>query len=117
MTCEAAKRILHPGTTREALAEIGFKGKEKLQDAVDEACLKACAALDKQIPEPPVVLNQSCKKRHAGCHAECEEFKVYRQRLEAEKKKARKTFDAESAADEFRIKATCKNMKGKQRQV
>lgn len=51
MTCEAAKRILHPGTTREALAEIGFKGKEKLQDAVDEACLMACEALDKQIPK------------------------------------------------------------------
>lgn len=58
MTYEEAKRILHPDTTREALAEIGFKGKEKLQDAVDEACLMACEALDKQIPEPPVVLNQ-----------------------------------------------------------
>ena len=44
MTYEEAKRILHPDTTREALAEIGFKGKEKLQEAVDEACLKACAA-------------------------------------------------------------------------
>lgn len=39
MTYEEAKRILHPDTTREALAEIGFKGKEKLQEAVDEACL------------------------------------------------------------------------------
>lgn len=53
MTYEAAKRILHPDTTREALAEIGFKGKEKLQDAVDEACLIACEALDKQIPKKP----------------------------------------------------------------
>ena len=57
MTCEEAKRILHPDTTREALAEIeflgGFKGKEKLQDAVDEACLMACEALDKQIPKKP----------------------------------------------------------------
>lgn len=46
MTCEAAKRILHPDTTREALAEIeflgGFKGKEKLREAVDEACLPVC---------------------------------------------------------------------------
>lgn len=66
MTYKEAKRILHPGTTREALAEIGFKGKEKLQDAVDEACLKACAALDKQIPEPPVVLNQKDSK-HFYC--------------------------------------------------
>lgn len=53
MTYEEAKRILHPGTTREALAEIEFKGKEKSQEAVDEACLKACAALDKQIPKKP----------------------------------------------------------------
>ena len=42
MTYEEAKRILHPDTTREALAEIGFKGKEKLQEAVDEACLPVC---------------------------------------------------------------------------
>lgn len=65
MTCEEAKRILHPDTTREALAEIeflgGFKGKEKLQDAVDEACLRACAALDKRIPEPPDVFQKSSK--------------------------------------------------------
>ena len=68
--------------------------------------------------KPPCYQNgEDCKERRAGCHAECEEFKAYRQRLEAEKKKARKTFDAESAADEFRINATCKNRKGKQRQV
>ena len=72
MTYEEAKRILHPDTTREALAEIeflgGFKGKEKLQDAVDEACLMACEALDKQMPEPPVVLNQKGSK-HFFCVA------------------------------------------------
>lgn len=55
MTYEEAKRILHPDTTLEALAEIeflgGFKGKEKLQEAVDEACLMACEALDKKIPK------------------------------------------------------------------
>ena len=53
MTYEEAKRILHPDTKREALAEIGFKGKEKLQEAVDEACIMACEALDKQIPKAP----------------------------------------------------------------
>lgn len=70
MTSKEAKRILHPDTTLEALAEIeflgGFKGKEKLREAVDEACLKACAALDKQIPESPVVLNQKGSK-HFYC--------------------------------------------------
>lgn len=68
--------------------------------------------------KPPCYQNGvDCKKRRAGCHAECKEFKEYRQRLEAEKKKARKAFDAETVVDEFRIKATCKNRKGKQRQV
>ena len=67
MTHEEAKRILHPDTTREALAEIGFKGKEKSQEAVDEACLMACAALDKQIPEPPDVFQKSSK--HFCCVA------------------------------------------------
>lgn len=61
MTYKEAKRILHPDTTREALAETGFKGKEKLQEAVDEACLAACAALDKRIPEPPDVFQKSTK--------------------------------------------------------
>ena len=50
MTYKEAKRILHPYTTRKALAEIeffgGFHGKEKSRKAVDEACLIACEALD-----------------------------------------------------------------------
>lgn len=75
MTYEAAKRILHPDTTREALAEIEFKGKEKSQEAVDEACLMACEALDKQIPEPPVVLNRKGSK-HFFCVA-CDMRLVY----------------------------------------
>ena len=68
MTSKEAKRILHPDTTREALAEIeflgGFHGKEKSREAVDEACLMACEALDKQIPEPPGVLNQKGSKHY-----------------------------------------------------
>ena len=66
MTYKEAKRILHTDTTRKAIAEIGFKGKEKLQEAVDEACLMACEALDKQIPEPPVTLNHKGYK-HFFC--------------------------------------------------
>ena len=58
MTYAEAKRILHPDTTREALAEIeflgGFHGREKSREAVDEACLMACEALDKQIPREPL---------------------------------------------------------------
>lgn len=51
MTAAEAKRIMHPDTTAEALAEI--KGQNAKVTAVDEACLAACAALDKQIPKKP----------------------------------------------------------------
>ena len=55
MTAAEARRIIHPDTTLEALAEIeyysGFDGKAAKKAAVDEACLVACAALDKQIPK------------------------------------------------------------------
>lgn len=58
MTATEAKRIIHPDTTAEALAEIEyygeFSGKDAKTAAVDEACLVACAALDKQIPKKPV---------------------------------------------------------------
>lgn len=51
MTYEQAKRILHPDTTLETLAEIeyyaGFNGEEAKRKAVDEACLVACEVLDK----------------------------------------------------------------------
>ena len=46
-------------TAAEALAEIeyydGFSGKDAKTAAVDEACLVACAALDKQIPKAYVM--------------------------------------------------------------
>lgn len=51
MTYEQAKKILHPNTTLETLAEIeyyaGFNGEEAKRKAVDEACLVACKVLDK----------------------------------------------------------------------
>lgn len=53
MTYEQAKKILHPDTTLEILAEIeyyaGFNGEEAKRKAVDEACLVACEALEKCI--------------------------------------------------------------------
>lgn len=57
MTLEEAKRILHPNTSREALAEIneqnGFD-REKGIEKVKEACLVACEALEKQIPKKAI---------------------------------------------------------------
>ena len=54
MTYEEAMKILHPDTTFTALAEVeyygGFNGQEAKIKAVEEACLLACKALEKQIP-------------------------------------------------------------------
>ena len=57
MTNEEAMKILHPDTTLTALAEVeyygGFNGQEAKIKAVEEACLLACEALEKQIPKKP----------------------------------------------------------------
>lgn len=58
MTIEEAIKILHPDTTFETITEIeyygGFKGKEKAMEAVNEACVLACEALEKQMPKKPI---------------------------------------------------------------
>ena len=57
MTYEEAMKILHPNTTLTALAEVeyygGFNGQEAKIKAVEEACLLACEAIEKQIPKKP----------------------------------------------------------------
>ena len=57
MTYEEAMKILHPSTTLTALVEVeyygGFNGQEAKIKAVEEACLLACEALEKQIPKKP----------------------------------------------------------------
>lgn len=62
MTYEQAKKILHPDTTLETLAEIeyyaGFNGKEARIKAVEKSCLVACEALDKVQGRPCVVYGQ-----------------------------------------------------------
>ena len=59
MTYEEAMKILHPDTTLTALAEVeyygGFNGQEAKIKAVEEACLLACKALEKQIPKKPII--------------------------------------------------------------
>lgn len=67
MTHEEAMKILHPNTTFTALAEVeyygGFNGQEAKIKAVEEACLLACQALEKQIPKKPydIVCCPLCK--------------------------------------------------------
>ena len=57
MTYEEAIKILHPDTTFMALSEVeyfgGFNGEEAKIKAVEEACVIACEALKKQIPQKP----------------------------------------------------------------
>ena len=59
MTHEEAMKILHPNTTLTALSEVeyygGFNGQEAKIKAVEEACLLACEALEKQIPKKPTM--------------------------------------------------------------
>ena len=59
MTYEEAMKILHPNTALTALAEVeyygGFNGQEAKIKAVEEACLLACQALEKQIPKKPTM--------------------------------------------------------------
>ena len=65
MTYEEAIKILHPNTTLTALAEVeyygGFNGQEAKIKAVEEACLLACEALEKQIQKKPYW-------EYGGCH-------------------------------------------------
>ena len=69
MTHEEAMKILHPNTTLTALAEVeyygGFNGQEAKIKAVEEACLLACEALEKQIPKKPT------RTRGKYGHTEC----------------------------------------------
>lgn len=65
MTAQEAIKLLHPDTTKEAIAEIkyycGFHGKEAAIKAIEEACLLACEALEKQVPkEPKMWRNPPC---------------------------------------------------------
>ena len=75
MTHEEAMKILHPNTTLTALAEVeyygGFNGQEAKIKAVEEACLLACKALEKQIPKKPYKDNENgvYEKEHCpSCH-------------------------------------------------
>lgn len=55
MSVEQAIRILHPDTTVEALAEIGyytgFRSKEAELEAVNEACIVAFEVMEKYLLE------------------------------------------------------------------
>lgn len=58
ITPKEAIKILHPDTSRDALWKIeyyaGFNAEKARLKAVEDACVVACEALEKQIPKKPV---------------------------------------------------------------
>ncbi len=70
MTTEQARKILHPDTTREAIAETERDGGSGIA-AVEEACLIACGALEKQIPKKPYNRVKLGEKTVIGTCPEC----------------------------------------------
>lgn len=56
MTPKEAIKLLHPDTTREAIWEIEENGGDAIK-AIEEACIVACEALEKQIPNKPIAVD------------------------------------------------------------
>ena len=55
MTAKEAHAILHPDTTAASIWEIKMDvSNEAAMKAVEDACVVACEALEKQIPKKPV---------------------------------------------------------------
>lgn len=70
LTPKEAIKILHPDTSRDALWKIeyyaGFNAEKARLKAVEDACVVACEALEKQIPKKPVY-KESTDKHEDGC--------------------------------------------------
>ena len=70
LTPKEAIKILHPDTSRDALWKIeyyaGFNAEKARLKAVEDACVVACEALEKQIPKKPV-FKESTDKHEDGC--------------------------------------------------
>ena len=70
LTPKEAIKILHPDTSRDTLWKIeyyaGFNAEKARLKAVEDACVVACEALEKQIPKKPV-FKESTDKHEDGC--------------------------------------------------
>ena len=88
MTYEEAIRLLHPDTSREAIAELkyynGFN-KDKTIDTINEAIIMVCEAAEKQIPKKPekltyqLLLDDGWIYKCPNCGCACGENKYYLQ--------------------------------------
>ena len=83
MTIEEAIKLLHPDTTGEGIMELeyygGFESKENVIKAIEEACILACEALEKQIPKNPIenLTDDTCLY-YENCCPSCENLLVVR---------------------------------------
>lgn len=72
MTCEEARKILHPDTTFQALTKVeyyaGFNGREAKIKAIEEACIIACEALDKELIQRPCLVWRDNSSRYGIFH-------------------------------------------------
>lgn len=89
MTAKEAIEILHPRHYGSNLLRIeycgGVNGEQAMKEAVDDACLVACEALEKQIPKKPretrcalmcascghKITEKGCKKLHRKYCKKC----------------------------------------------
>ena len=70
LTPKEAIKILRPDTSRDALWKIeyyaGFNAEKARLKAVEDACVVACEALEKQIPKKPVFVEYTDKHEDGG---------------------------------------------------
>lgn len=66
MTLEEAIKLLHPNTTKEAIRRIEENGGDAIK-AIEEACVIACEALEKQIPKKPITIEADFYGNSYGC--------------------------------------------------
>lgn len=66
MTPKEAINLLHPNKTKETIRKIEENGGDAIK-AVEEACIVACEALEKQIPKKPIAVDDGSHEC-PNCH-------------------------------------------------
>lgn len=66
MTPKEAIELLHPNTTKEAIRRIEENGGNAIE-AVEEACIVACEAIEKQIPKKAIERTNRYLDEQYGC--------------------------------------------------
>ena len=78
MTAKEAHAILHPDTTAASIWEIKMDvSNEAAMKAVEDACIVACEALEKQIPKKPGEKESTEKTRYLCPNCEYNPITIY----------------------------------------